>query len=53
MTEVLLGNCSDLADGEMKEVRTEHGKVLLSRIDGKFFATSHLCPHYKGFIDLN
>jgi nitrite reductase/ring-hydroxylating ferredoxin subunit len=23
------------------------GKALLSKVNGEFFATSHLCPHYK------
>jgi NADPH-dependent 2,4-dienoyl-CoA reductase/sulfur reductase-like enzyme/nitrite reductase/ring-hydroxylating ferredoxin subunit len=30
-----------------KEVSFEAGKALLSRINGEYFATSHLCPHYK------
>lgn len=49
----LVGRTSDLADGQMKEVTIEvegeekPQKVLLSRIKGQFFATSHLCTHYK------
>ncbi|KAI8899560.1 hypothetical protein BC833DRAFT_585459 [Globomyces pollinis-pini] len=31
----------------MKEVAFTGGKALLSKINGEFYATSHLCPHYK------
>ncbi|KAJ3269670.1 hypothetical protein HDV01_001142 [Terramyces sp. JEL0728] len=47
MTEYKVANVDDLKDGEMKEVVFDAGKALLSRINGEFFATSHLCPHYK------
>jgi nitrite reductase/ring-hydroxylating ferredoxin subunit len=48
MTEHLVANYDDLSDGEMKEISISgKGKVLLSRINGEYFATSHLCPHYK------
>ena len=47
MPEYLVANVNDLKDGEMKEIQFQAGKALLSRIDGQFFATSHLCPHYK------
>ncbi|BFZ53355.1 Apoptosis-inducing factor 1 [Savitreella phatthalungensis] len=43
-----IANVSDLKDGEKKEVDvpgTEQ-KVLLCRIDDKFFATSPKCTHY-------
>ncbi len=47
-----LANVDELADGQMKEVALEADdgrplKVLLSRVQGDFYATSHLCPHYK------
>ncbi|KAJ3312606.1 hypothetical protein HDV04_002923 [Boothiomyces sp. JEL0838] len=47
MTEYKVANVDDLKDGEMKEVVFDAGKALLSKINGEFFATSHLCPHYK------
>ncbi|EPQ52733.1 hypothetical protein GLOTRDRAFT_64447 [Gloeophyllum trabeum ATCC 11539] len=37
---------SDLADGQMKEVEFEKGKVLLSRLGDKIHATSAFCTHY-------
>lgn len=48
-----IGEAADLQDGQMKEVTfimDKSGrpqKLLLSRIAGKYYATSHLCPHYK------
>ncbi|KAJ3217395.1 hypothetical protein HDU67_007978 [Dinochytrium kinnereticum] len=47
--EVDVASVEDLKNGEMKEVSLGegNGKVLLSKINGEFFATSHLCPHYK------
>lgn len=48
-----IGEAADLQDGQMKEVtftmdnNDRPQKVLLSRIAGKYYATSHLCPHYK------
>ena len=47
MPEYDIASINDLKDAEMKDYSFEAGKVLLSRIDGKFYATSHLCPHYK------
>ncbi|KAL2913102.1 Apoptosis-inducing factor 1 [Polyrhizophydium stewartii] len=48
MSEFEVAHVNDLKDGEMKEVAVGGlGKALLSKIDGEFFATSHLCPHYK------
>lgn len=50
-SRLLLATTSELQNGQMKEVALElEGrpfKVLLSRVEGKFCATSHLCPHYK------
>ncbi|KAJ3415473.1 hypothetical protein HDV05_004915 [Chytridiales sp. JEL 0842] len=39
----------ELQDGQMKEVSLGEGrgKALISKVNGDFFATSHLCPHYK------
>ncbi|KAH6564162.1 hypothetical protein BASA50_006853 [Batrachochytrium salamandrivorans] len=46
--EYQVAHVDDLADGQMKDVLIGTlGKALLSKIDGKFYATSHLCPHYK------
>lgn len=47
----LVGEVTDLENGQMKEVAVEvpgkNYKVLLSKIQGQFYATSHLCTHYK------
>ncbi|KAJ3159658.1 hypothetical protein HK101_001030 [Irineochytrium annulatum] len=47
--EVDVAGVNDLKDGEMKEIALGdgQGKVLLSKIQGAYHATSHLCPHYK------
>ncbi|WVR05904.1 hypothetical protein IAU60_002930 [Kwoniella sp. DSM 27419] len=37
---------SELQDGQMKAVEFGEGKVLLSKIKGKVFATSAFCTHY-------
>ncbi|KAI9145043.1 aif-like mitochondrial oxidoreductase [Paraphysoderma sedebokerense] len=46
--EVTVCQVDDLKDGEKKEFTVgENKKVLVSRIKSQFYATSHLCPHYK------
>lgn len=48
---LLLGDMGDLQNGQMKEIPLvldgRNFKVLLSRIEDQYYATSHLCPHYK------
>ncbi|CAE6511221.1 unnamed protein product [Rhizoctonia solani] len=39
-------DASELADGQLKQVDFGDGKVLLSRIGDKIFATSAFCTHY-------
>ncbi|CED83795.1 flavo protein [Phaffia rhodozyma] len=36
----------DLLEGKMKQVGFGEGKILLSKIDGKIYATSAICTHY-------
>ncbi|KAJ3092310.1 hypothetical protein HK102_008621 [Quaeritorhiza haematococci] len=45
--EVEVANVNDLKNGEMKEVSLGSSKALLSRVNDKYYATSHLCTHYK------
>ena len=52
--EYLVASVDDLKNEEMyhvnnirKEVVVGSGKALLSKVNGEYFATSHLCPHYK------
>eukprot|EP01094_Clydonella_sp_ATCC50884_P015476 TRINITY_DN2607_c0_g1_i1.p1 TRINITY_DN2607_c0_g1~~TRINITY_DN2607_c0_g1_i1.p1 ORF type:complete len:532 (-),score=181.21 TRINITY_DN2607_c0_g1_i1:88-1683(-) len=47
MTEFDVAAVEELKDGEMKEVAVDGAKILLSRVDGEFFATSHQCSHYN------
>ncbi|KAJ3278260.1 Apoptosis-inducing factor 3, partial [Blyttiomyces sp. JEL0837] len=48
VVEVDVCGVNDLQDGQMKEVTLgDVGKALISKIKGEFFATSHVCPHYK------
>lgn len=44
--EKVIAQTSDLKDGEMKEISVGDNKILLSRIDGKFYATGASCTHY-------
>ena len=47
--EYVVAQKDDLQDGQMKEVSVgETGKkILLTRVHGKYHATSHLCTHFK------
>ncbi|MGB3692158.1 MAG: FAD-dependent oxidoreductase [Spirulinaceae cyanobacterium] len=42
----VVAQVSDLQEGEMQEVSVEKTKVLLARVEGKFFATGANCTHY-------
>ncbi|MEQ9618454.1 MAG: FAD-dependent oxidoreductase [Deltaproteobacteria bacterium] len=48
MKEVIVGKLEDFKDNEMKTVALDDSddKVLISRIDGEFFAVSAFCTHY-------
>jgi len=37
-----------LADGQMAEVQVGEERVLLARVDGKYYAAQALCPHLNG-----
>ncbi len=41
-----VASVSDFKDGEMKELEVDGKKILLARVDGRFYATSAQCPHY-------
>jgi len=45
--DVIVGKVSDLEDGQMRAVPAEDREILLIRIDGKYYATAPLCPHYN------
>lgn len=44
--EAVVANESDLKEGEMKEVELGEGKVLLTKHEGKIYATGNKCTHY-------
>ncbi|MEH1932545.1 MAG: FAD-dependent oxidoreductase [Nostoc sp.] len=46
-TEAVVANINDLNDGEMRQVSVGETEILLSRIDGKFYAVGAHCAHYK------
>lgn len=39
---------TDLAGGQMKAVTVEGQDILIAQIDGKYYATSNVCPHRGG-----
>ncbi|MEH2184381.1 FAD-dependent oxidoreductase [Nostoc sp.] len=45
--EAVVGNINDLNDGEMRQVSVGETEILLSRIDGKYYAVGAHCTHYK------
>jgi apoptosis-inducing factor 3 len=46
--EILIAQVNDLKDGDMKEVEVEGLKILLTRLDGTFYAIGGECSHYGG-----
>ncbi|MEH2329673.1 FAD-dependent oxidoreductase [Nostoc sp.] len=45
--EAVVANINDLNDGEMRQVSVGETEILLSRIDGNFYAVGAHCTHYK------
>ncbi|MEH2075962.1 MAG: FAD-dependent oxidoreductase [Nostoc sp.] len=45
--EAVVANINDLSDGEMRQVSVGDTEILLSRIEGKFYAVGAHCAHYK------
>ena len=49
LIEFKAAKVNDFADGEMKAVPVGDGKeILLTRIEGKYFALGAHCTHYGG-----
>uniref|UniRef100_A0A7C3V1Q2 NAD(FAD)-dependent dehydrogenase n=1 Tax=Desulfobacca acetoxidans TaxID=60893 RepID=A0A7C3V1Q2_9BACT len=46
--EIAVARVDDLSDGDMKEVEVEGLKILLTRLDGEFYAIGGECAHYGG-----
>ncbi len=51
-TSVEVGRTGDLPEGGMKEVLAEGRKILLARVEGKFYAADNICPHMGGRLGL-
>ena len=45
-TTAQVAQASDLQDGDLKQVKVGETDVLLARINGQFYATQAICPHY-------
>jgi nitrite reductase/ring-hydroxylating ferredoxin subunit len=45
--EAIAANVNDLQDGEMRQVSVGETEVLLTRLDGKFYAVGAHCTHYQ------
>ena len=55
MKEIAVAKTTDLQDGQMQQIEVEGSQILLSKINGKFYATGAFCTHYgapleKGII---
>ena len=46
--EIDIAKVDELQDGEMKEIEVAGLKILLTRLDGKFYAIGGECSHYGG-----
>ncbi|HTY22056.1 MAG TPA: FAD-dependent oxidoreductase [Desulfomonilaceae bacterium] len=50
--EVTIAKVNDLKEGEMKSFKVgEEKKILLTKINGRFYALGALCPHYGASLD--
>lgn len=45
--EAIVANVNDLQDGQMQQVSVGETEVLLTRLDGKFYAVGAQCTHYQ------
>ncbi len=45
--EIFAATTTELQDGQMKEVQAGETKILLAKVDGKYYAVGAVCPHYK------
>jgi NADPH-dependent 2,4-dienoyl-CoA reductase/sulfur reductase-like enzyme/nitrite reductase/ring-hydroxylating ferredoxin subunit len=48
MKAVIIAKVTDLQDGEMKEVEIQGFKILLTRLNDRFYAIGGECSHYGG-----
>ena len=46
--EERVASTKDLTDGQMMTVLVGGKKVLLARVEGRYYATAARCPHWGG-----
>ena len=46
MKEIVVAKVNELQDGQMQQIAVEDTQLLLSKIEGKFYATGAFCSHY-------
>ena len=46
--DITVARVDELKDGEMKQVDAGAMKILLARVNGKYYAVGATCPHYGG-----
>jgi len=47
---VRVAKTSDLSAGEIMLVEVENERILLSNLDGEFYAIGEVCTHAEGFL---
>ena len=50
MTFVKVAQMADVPIGSMKRVEANDEEILLSNIDGNFYAVAERCPHLRGHL---
>ena len=45
---VKVGKISDVSEGQMMLVESEGERILLSNVDGEFYAIGEVCTHVGG-----
>lgn len=48
MTDKIVAKVNELQDGDMKEIAIGEKNILLTRVDGKFYAIGGKCSHFGG-----
>lgn len=51
MSDVVVGKIHDFNNGDMKKITVDDVSILLTKIDGKFYATGAVCTHYGAPLD--
>ena len=44
--QIVIASTNDIREGEMKSFKVGEDKILISKINGKFYAVGAVCPHY-------